>query len=238
MRHHSSMIELEAVSTFLYVQIITEMWPAKGRQSRQAIRHKVTGWPTLRWVKSKRTKVQFLCWKEHTSPHLILPASSHSSLTTPHLSRLQPLESRRRASNTHAAGRHLIHDLIQPPPPPPPNSTTLTPITNSATLNAPPPPPQIQPPSSPYLIQPLSSPTSFSHSHPLPHSASLTPTSLSQPQYTGSLLCRLHVTLADHSGQRGPKTSCFHIFHSFHGLNNKSLCPFVSGLSTNTCPLF
>ena len=42
-RHHSSMTELEAVSTFLYVQIITEMWPAKGRQSRQAIRHKVTG---------------------------------------------------------------------------------------------------------------------------------------------------------------------------------------------------
>ena len=42
-RHHSSMIESEAVLTFLYVQIITEMWPAKGRQSRQAIRHKVTG---------------------------------------------------------------------------------------------------------------------------------------------------------------------------------------------------
>ena len=42
-RHHSSMMELGAVSTFLYVQIITEMWPAKGRQSRQAIRHKVTG---------------------------------------------------------------------------------------------------------------------------------------------------------------------------------------------------
>ena len=37
------MIESEAVLTFLYVQIITEMWPAKGRQSRQAIRHKVTG---------------------------------------------------------------------------------------------------------------------------------------------------------------------------------------------------